>query len=135
MNKKYKEPILATIYKLIGLLVPLPGLLIGIASIVNDHDEIGIAIVLGNILVGAFLYGIGQMMSCVAKSAHFAESIDDQIRKAISSGATPVTPKKVVLKKTHNDTTPCPSCKAEMYTEDLRAGINTCTVCNSKFTH
>jgi len=143
MNRAYREPILATIYTIVGwltFLVGILGMLAASAAAVSESSAfVPLFMCIGVIFIALIILGVGQMFSLIGRTAYCVESINEQVVLAVNQSRTlsaqpqvelvAETPPQASMPDVRSGSVNCPECNKAILREALRIGDNGLTKC------
>lgn len=152
-TKKFRQPILAWIYGVVGGVVVIAGLIAAIAlmfgaKMVPDATGTlpsgllgGLAVLILTLVAALPFFGIAQVISHIGKTAYFAENLSHTMTLSmmeINLTATQILEHLKTIEKLESRRDPgagsermaeCPFCKARIPLRNLHKGVNLCPEC------
>ncbi|MDZ4199739.1 MAG: hypothetical protein U1E27_10710 [Kiritimatiellia bacterium] len=152
MSREFKEPILAAIYRLAGIIIVVVGILAAVAAIMGSAFGGGPEGILGalvalvvTLIIALPFFGIAQLFTYIGKTAFYAESISDSLTMSmheINKSTQQISErlKSMVMRDVSRDAGPapertadCPLCGTSIPIRQLRKGSNSCPQCKQVF--
>ncbi len=148
MSTQFKEPILASIYKVAGFIVLVIGLLGSLGTFLwGGSDAIlpGITAIGITLIIALPLFGIAQLITYIGKTSYYSEMICNSLTTSTYQTAKSLGEILRRLQTTSVKDEPiapiapspvgaiCPYCNAQIPATKVRKGDNVCPECKNSF--